>query len=151
MLLTCVQLVVDMDSAQLGLPGHREHVIDLDLDHRQICKLTNDSVFERIVRHIKWLVAEAERRATDERSENRVEAVEQQQSEHTIEVPVATPAPLLSTVDSTEPNPFVGHETLKLQLTQWLCGNSPLCILHGHSGSGSVYSAYCSFQSLNER
>ena len=130
-----------MDSAQLGLPGHREHVIDLDRDHRQICKLTNDSVFERIVRHIKWLVAEAERRAKDERRENQVQTAEEQQSEHKVEVPVATSAPLLSTVNFTEPNPLVGHEILKLQLTQWLSGDSPLLILHGDSGSGSVYSA----------
>ena len=141
MLLTCVQLVVDMDSAELGLPGHREHVIDLDCDHRQICKLTNDSVFQRIVRHIKRLVAETERRATDERSEDQMQAAEEQQSEHKVEVSVATSAPLLSTVNSTEPNPLIGHEALKLQLTQWLCGDSPFLILHGHSGSGSVYSA----------
>ena len=130
-----------MDSAQLGLPGHREHVIDLDRDHRQICKLTNDSVFERIVRHIKWLVAEAERRATDEGRENQVQTAEEQQSENKVEIPVATSAPLLSTVNSTETNPLIGHETLKLQLTQWLCGDSPLLILYGDSGSGSVYRA----------
>ena len=74
----CVYLVVDIDSAQLGLPRHQEHIIDLDRDHRQICKLTNDSVFERIVRHIKWLVAEAKRRATDEGRENQVQTAKEQ-------------------------------------------------------------------------
>ena len=77
-LLTCVQVVVDKDSAELGLPGHREHVIDLDRDHRQICKLTNDSVFQRIVSHMTRLVALAERRVTDERSEDEMRTAEEQ-------------------------------------------------------------------------
>ena len=131
-----VQLVVDMDSAELGLPGHREHVIDLDRDHRQICRLTNDSVFERIVRHIKRLVAEAEKKATNERPEDQIQAAKEQQVEHRVEVPVAPSAPLLSTVNFTEPKPLIGHETLKLQLTQWLRSDSPCLILHGNPGSG---------------
>ena len=137
-LLTCVQVVVDRDSAGLGLPGQREHVIDLDRDHRQICKLTNDSVFQRIVGHITRLVSLAEKRAMDERSEDRMQATEEQQPEHRLEVSVAASAPLLSTVNFSEPNTFVGHEALKLQLTQWLGGDSPSLVLHGPSGSGSV-------------
>lgn len=127
--------MVDKDSAELGLSGHREHVIDLDRDHRQICKLTNDSVFQRIARHLTRLVALAERKAIDERSEDQIRP-EELHPKHTLTASVAASAPLLSTVNFTEPKQLIGHESVKLQLTQWLCSDSSSLILHGGSGSG---------------
>ena len=138
------QVVVDRDSAELGLPGHREHVIDLDLDHRQICKLTNDSVFQRIIRHMIRLAVSAEQHVTYERAEHQMQA-------SAVETFATSPAPLLSTVNFAEPIKPVGHESLRSQLTQWLNSDSPSVILHGHSGSGSVCTASDSFRALNGR
>jgi DNA replication protein DnaC len=131
---------VDKDSAELGLPGHREHVIDLDRDHRQICKLTNDKVFERIVRHITRLVVLAERSATDERPEDRMQAIEERHSEDNLAIPVATSAPLLSTINFSDPKGFIGHQALQQQLVKWLSSESSSLILYGQSGSGFVHS-----------
>ncbi|CZR61910.1 uncharacterized protein PAC_11807 [Phialocephala subalpina] len=48
-------VVVDRSSAVIGLAGHREHVVELDRDHRQICKLAKDSEYDRVARHLKRL------------------------------------------------------------------------------------------------
>jgi hypothetical protein len=45
--------VVDSTSAVIGLAGHREQVVALDRDHRQICKFAEDADFNRIARHLK--------------------------------------------------------------------------------------------------
>jgi hypothetical protein len=46
---------VDPTSAVIGLAGHREQVLELDRDHRQICKFIQDSDFNRVARHLKRL------------------------------------------------------------------------------------------------
>lgn len=53
------QIVVDSDSAILGLAGHREQIVALDKDHSQICKLTEDANFTRVARHMKRLADSA--------------------------------------------------------------------------------------------
>ena len=143
--------MVDKESAELGLGGQREHVIDLDRDHRQICKLTDDNVFQRIIRHIERLVDLARKKDMDEQPDDRKQVTEEPQLERRLEVSVATSAPRLSTANLMESNKFIGHAALKLQLTRWLSSESPSLILHGNSGSGSVNSTQGSFQSLNER
>jgi hypothetical protein len=45
--------VVDSTSAVIGLAGHREQVVALDRDHRQICKFAEGADFNRIARHFK--------------------------------------------------------------------------------------------------
>ena len=135
----------------MGLGGQREHVIDLDRDHRQICKLTNDNVFQRIIRQIERLVDLARKKNMDEQSHDYKQTTEDPQLERRLEVSVATSAPRLSTVNFVESNKVVGHAALKLQLTEWLCSESPSLILHGNSGSGSVNNTEGLCQSLNEK
>jgi hypothetical protein len=58
-----LQIVVDQSSAVLGLAGHREHVAELDRDHRQICKFSGgtqpDPDYIRISRRLKTLAVQA--------------------------------------------------------------------------------------------
>jgi len=53
------KVVVDRDSAVLGLPGHRERVIELDRDHREICKFEDGPEFTRVARHLKRIAEDA--------------------------------------------------------------------------------------------
>jgi hypothetical protein len=53
------QVVVDSTSAIIGLAGHREQVLELDRDHRQICKLAQGPDFNRVARHLKRLADSA--------------------------------------------------------------------------------------------
>lgn len=48
---------MDPSSAVIGLAGHREHVLQLNRDHRQICKFEGDSDpdFKLVARHLKRL------------------------------------------------------------------------------------------------
>ena len=52
-----VKIIVDASSAVIGLPGHREHVLQLNRDHRQICKFEGNSSsdFKLVARHLKRL------------------------------------------------------------------------------------------------
>lgn len=134
----------------MGLGGQREHVIDLDRDHRQICKLTNDNVFQRIIRQVERLVDLAKKKNVDEQPDDRKQATEEPSSEPRLEFSVATSAPRLSTVNLMESNEFIGHAALKLQLTQWLCNEAPSLILYGNSGSGSVNGTEGLSQSLDK-
>jgi len=52
-------VVVDPDSAIIGLAGHREQVLELDKDHSQLCKLAEGSDFNRVARHLKRLANSA--------------------------------------------------------------------------------------------
>lgn len=146
MLLTHLKVVVDRKSAELGFPGHREHVIELDLDHRQICKLTKDAVSERILRHLKRLVNSATREATDNQSgiqlENQtdiqVQIYDQEHSTHNNKMSVAASPRLFSTIESIERVTNIGFDALITQLTQWVSDDFPILVLHGSPGSGSV-------------
>ena len=92
----------------------------------------------------------AEQEATDQRTEDRVQSVEEQRPNVRLELSAAESAPLLSTVNFTEPINLIGLESLKSQLTQWLQSDLPLMILHGHSGSGLVRVALNMIFLLNE-
>ena len=138
MLLNYLKVVVDRNSAELGLPGSREHVIELDFDHQQICKLTNDAVFQRILRHIKRLVDTATRAVTDNQSDNELQIDQRKPSTHDATTSMAPSSPLFSTIDCIESVTNVGFEALMKQLTQWLPDDSSFLILYGLSGSGLV-------------
>lgn len=47
------QVVVDSSASTLGLAGHREQILELDRDHRQICQLERGSDLNRVLRHMK--------------------------------------------------------------------------------------------------
>lgn len=51
------KVIVDLSSSVIGLAGHREHKIELNRDHRRICKFesVSDPDFIRVARHLKRL------------------------------------------------------------------------------------------------
>lgn len=50
-----LQVIVDLSSSVIGLAGHRERVVELDRDHRQICKFANLEDCKRVITHLKRL------------------------------------------------------------------------------------------------
>lgn len=50
-----IQVVVDLSSSVVGLAGHRERVLELDRDHRQICKFADLEDCKRVITHLKRL------------------------------------------------------------------------------------------------
>lgn len=52
---------MDRSSAILGLPGHRERILEMNRDHRQICKFEEGPEFARLAMHLKSLAADAVR------------------------------------------------------------------------------------------
>jgi hypothetical protein len=54
------QLIVDRASAELGLPGHRERVVELQRDHSQICKFeAEEHGFKRVIKHLRKMAHDA--------------------------------------------------------------------------------------------
>jgi hypothetical protein len=53
------KVVVDRDSAILGLPGHRERVLEMDRDHRQICKFEDGPGFTLVARQLNRIAEHA--------------------------------------------------------------------------------------------
>jgi hypothetical protein len=134
--------VVDAASSILGLAGHREHVIELDCDHKHICKLANGETFHRIARHIKRLADTAIRRTfkgADSRSQDLNEGGDgipgllEQHSE------ASANAVLYSTCTFKRPPSLIGQDDLLEELENWLHQPEwPHLLLHGRAGTGLV-------------
>jgi hypothetical protein len=77
-----LQVVVDHGSSVIGLAGHRERVIELDRDHRQICKFADLADCNRVLKHLKRLADDALNMRLDVGigSENRPEGYESRDS-----------------------------------------------------------------------
>ena len=132
-----MQVVVDRESAELGLAGHREHIVDLDLDHRQICKLTDDKNFSRIARHLKRLVTLAKRKVAETNYGDEMQVTGELQVGYEYEVTMsASPAPFHSVPSLVDPGRFVGHAALLEGLRQWLSDESFILTICGEPGSG---------------
>lgn len=50
-----LHVLVGSTSAIIVLAGHREQVLELGRDHSEICKLAQDSDFNRVARHLEGL------------------------------------------------------------------------------------------------
>ncbi|KAI9768271.1 MAG: hypothetical protein M1839_004165 [Geoglossum umbratile] len=146
-------IVVESASAIIGLPGFREQVLELDRDHRQICKFTEDPDFNRVARHLKRIAGlairnlaplappqETAREVLDPVSAN-IDAATQQPPVDLI---------FVSTLDSTHREEFVGQSEMFQTLESFVQDHKVDCLLlEGMAGAGKssiVYEFVSHFQ-----
>lgn len=129
-------IIVDASSAVIGLPGHREHVLQLNRDHRQICKFegNSNSDFKLVARHLKRLAD-----AAVENSPNQGRIQEDPEQRPIVAEPGATPprAVPLSMLGSSPQPFFVGQSGMLRELEAFMDSTKPDClVITGPAGAG---------------
>ncbi|MCJ1388782.1 hypothetical protein MMC18_001632 [Xylographa bjoerkii] len=160
-----MQVVVDVASSIIGLPGHRERVVELDKDHRQICKFADTNDFKRISAHLKRIAETARLNSTSASSHpvviaestdltpvrhetggrdliKSVVGTKRRYSQTDNELPLIS-SNLFSTMDFRGAEKLIGQSQLYHELEDFLQEDScPALLLHGPAGSGKSYVAY---------
>ncbi|KAE9377690.1 hypothetical protein N431DRAFT_527699 [Stipitochalara longipes BDJ] len=132
-------VVVNPASAVIGLAGHREQVLELDRDHRQICKFIQDADYNRVARHLKRLADAASRGEMPNVETSGIQG--NTASAHDVNPKQETPPPatakLFSTLDFVHRPALIGQSNA----LQWLdnfvtSAHEQYLLIRGPPGSG---------------
>ncbi|KAL8819729.1 MAG: hypothetical protein Q9191_007669, partial [Dirinaria sp. TL-2023a] len=138
-------VVVDSSSSVIGLAGHRERLLELDRDHRQICKYANidDDDCKRIITQIKRLADNAlmpHQDSIDQSAKSHELAFESPQAEERTE---RNALMKYNTVDFCQKEKTIGQSHTIQSLEHFvLKSDSFVLLLYGPAGSGKTQIAH---------